>query len=866
MKRLLTKCALLLALCAALALPALADSVTDTISVCIGYFGWTEDEYVEKAKFSWQELDDWYGGALDTHEEFYSYSNGGGRTYLVYARGFYIRDLLDYAGVDVNSIASIDFFTKDHSNGAYRSFTKYALLDQPRYYFPNLAADPETGELYAWDGGDDLWVGAYQVEPMLALEDYTEWDTSGFDFESYVDESLFSTGNRFHLFFGQQSPEEAATSSAAKYVYKILVTFSGTPVLSSEEQNLDLIVGSDHALHVTADAEDDALTDYVQQNLQYVSSDPSVVSVDQYGRLHVNAEGDAVITASFGQSSVSVNVHVGSGGASGTGSTSGTGTEPGGEAASGTLDLPKPEEAEAVPVTEPVDARSVYILSGGAVSTGENGTTAGEGMQDGSVQLVLPEKAAQKTWPVYAALALSVLPFEARAASDAWDGTVDISWYDPAKTEYEIDTPAKLAGLAALVNGMADPTAKKIVGNTAYLVSKKVDNVMLVGVGGERSEAEFETGWQPAVRNLVLGSGWIYARRMVGGIVGRVGETSNGVVIENCGNRADIKNTDSKGVGGIVGSAWGKGTIRSCYNTGSVSTTYTCPAGGILGSNEGMDVYNCYSAGKIDTNGAQYGRGIGGHDTGSYTVAGCWYLSGSDDDPASNGYYMGTSRRITVDVTAADQKTLQSEAVLTALNTNGAVFAQDAAGKNDGYPILWFENGQKGTDCQLTQASAANGAFTVSQTGAVRFGTSVSLAAQPAAGYRLAYFTANGSQILGDYYTVTGDTELAAVFQKVKTASVTVPEYGAFYLAAARTGYQLTADGMEYVEREALHTGDTVLEGNILTLQTHSYADAIPADGALEYREGYQFSVSGAEKNADGTYTVTGSGPVVLRA
>ncbi len=461
MKRLLTKCALLLALCAALALPALADSVTDTISVCIGYFGWTEDEYVEKAKFSWQELDDWYGG-------------------------------------------------------------------------------------------DDLWVGAYQVEPMLALEDYTEWDTSSFDFERYVDESLFSTGNRFHLFFGQQSPEEAATSSAAKYVYKILVTFSGTPVLSSEEQNLDLIVGSDHALHVTADAEDDALTDYVQQNLQYVSSDPSVVSVDQYGRLHVNAEGDAVITASFGQSSVSINVHVGSGGASGTGSTSGTGTEPGGEAASGTLDLPKPEEAEAVPVTEPVDARSVYILSGGAVSTGENGTTAGEGMQDGIVQLVLPEKAAQKTWPVYAALALSVLPFEARAASDAWGGTVDISWYDPAKTEYEIDTPAKLAGLAVLVNGMADPTAKKIVGNTAYLVSKRVDNVMLVGAGGERSEAEFETGWQPAVCNLVLGSGWIYARRMVGGIVGRVGETSNGVIIENCGNRADIKNTDSKGVCGTT--------------------------------------------------------------------------------------------------------------------------------------------------------------------------------------------------------------------------------------------------------------------------------------------------------------------------
>ena len=320
-------------------------------------------------------------------------------------------------------------------------------------------------------------------------------------------------------------------------------------------------------------------------------------------------------------------------------------------------------------------------------------------------------------------------------------------------------------------------------------------------------------------------------------------------------------------MGGIVGSAWGKGTIRGCYNTGSVSTTYTCPAGGILGSNEGMGVYNCYSAGKIDTNGAQYGRGIGGHDTGSYTVAGCWYLSGSDDDPDSNGYYMGTSRRISVDVTAASAQDLQSESTLQALNRNGAVFAQDTAGKNGGYPVLWFENDQNNAEHQLTQASAANGTFTVSRTGAVRFGSSVLLAAQPAAGYRLAYFTANGSPILGDYYTVTGDTELAAVFQKVRTASVTVPEYDAFYLAAARTGYKLTKDGgMEYVEREALHTGDTVLEGNIITLQTHSYADAIPADGALEYREGYQFSVSGAEKNEDGTYTVTGSGPVVIEA
>lgn len=463
-----------------------------------------------------------------------------------------------------------------------------------------------------------------------------------------------------------------------------------------------------------------------------------------------------------------------------------------------------------------------------------------------------------------AAMLLCLLPLEARAAAAAWDGTVDISWYDPAQTEYTINTPAKLAGLAALVNGMADPAAKAIVGDRSYLVSKKVDNVMLVGAGGgnvfdtvytggvdfayktiyltadldmggrkaadgswtgpnwtpiggkfpmkpqeasgdcltldtrfngvldgqghtiynlycdrcaakgfpysmavgvvgflggnadyanggngEKTEAEFENGWQPTVRNLVLGSGSIYGRRMVGGIVGRVGETSNGVVIENCGNRADVRNTDSKGVGGICGSAWGAGTIRGCYNTGTISTTYTCPAGGILGTNEGMDVYNCYNAGRIDTNGAQYGRGIGGHDTGSYTVAGCWYLTGCDDDPASNGYYKGTSRKISVSVTAADQKALQSDTVIAALNANGAVFTQDTAGKNGGYPVLWFETQPRTEVCKITQTAAANGTFTVSRTGEAAFGTSVSLTAQPDAGYRLAYFTANGAPILG---------------------------------------------------------------------------------------------------------------------
>ena len=82
------------------------------------------------------------------------------------------------------------------------------------------------------------------------------------------------------------------------------------------------------------------------------------------------------------------------------------------------------------------------------------------------------------------ALVCCLLPVSALAASGAWDGSVDISWYDPAKTEYYLSTPAQLAGLAALVNGMADPNAKSVKGDKSYLKSLRYDNVLLVGAGG----------------------------------------------------------------------------------------------------------------------------------------------------------------------------------------------------------------------------------------------------------------------------------------------------------------------------------------------------------------------------------------------
>ena len=410
--RFLRRALLLGALLALLSVFTHADSVTDTIGVYIGYFGWDEDQYIEKATYHWTELDDLYGGALDTHEVYYSYYSGT-RTYLVLGRGFYVRDLLEYAGVDLNSIASVDFFTKDHTNGAYRSFSRSGLLDTPRYYFPYLAADPDTGELYSADGGDDLWVGAQQVETMLALEDYTQWDAVGVDFEAMASSDLYLANSRFHLFFGQAYPEEVATSSAAKYAYKILVTFVGTPVLSTEQTDLTLKVGSDHALHVSVSAEDELLDEYVRGHIVWTSSDEAVVRVDASGNLTPVGEGEANVTASYGSSSVTVLVRVGGdkqtgGGQGGTGTSDASGTI---GALDGAAQAPLDQTTEPEPEAVQPEHSGVYILPGGAL-TRENsraGIAAGDKMSSDGVQLELTPQETAPALPVLALFAAFIL-------------------------------------------------------------------------------------------------------------------------------------------------------------------------------------------------------------------------------------------------------------------------------------------------------------------------------------------------------------------------------------------------------------------------------------------------------------------------
>ncbi len=289
--------------------PACAESVTDTITIKVGYWGMSEEDYVEKATFHWTELDDAYGGALQTHEEAYSYfrdaEDGTYSTVVVSARGFYLEDLLNYAGVNLSDIENISFYTLDHDYGAFTSFTYAQLLQEPRYYFDDLPSKIRNtynaaGILTGYELDDSVWDNKTRVQTMLALESsWAQYDAgTEHAFPSFEN---MGTGTRFRLLFGQTEPGEARTNQSAKYVHTVALTIPGAPGIKA---NKDTVLSSSGKIllsnrigshRVTFDvASDSAMLDSIMNNLTWDSSDDTVMRIDNVAMNPSKQYNDAV--------------------------------------------------------------------------------------------------------------------------------------------------------------------------------------------------------------------------------------------------------------------------------------------------------------------------------------------------------------------------------------------------------------------------------------------------------------------------------------------------------------------------------------------------------------------------------------------
>ena len=179
---------------------------------------------------------------------------------------------------------------------------------------------------------------------------------------------------------------------------------------------------------------------------------------------------------------------------------------------------------------------------------------------------------------------------------DKWDGTTtDTAWFSADKDYFELDTAAKLAGLAYLVNEYQgddhkDPGA--FLGKT-FVITKNID------LGGHQ--------WTP----IGISNNYAFAGMLEGKLGGIDGEA---VTIANMKIGTEEAPHETKNIG-LVGSQ-GAGGIKNIYLTGAYINTIADTAGSFVGysrpqkTGSACEYSNLRSDATIITGGAKWCGGI----------------------------------------------------------------------------------------------------------------------------------------------------------------------------------------------------------------------------------------------------------------
>lgn len=371
-----------------------------------------------------------------------------------------------------------------------------------------------------------------------------------------------------------------------------------------------------------------------------------------------------------------------------------------------------------------------------------------------------------------------------------------------------------------------------------------------------------ETVGELFVRNLSV-DGYVYGRRMVGGIIGRMGDTASAIYVENCVNHADVVGTDSKGQGGIVGAGWANdGAIINCYNTGSVTNdTYVGYGGGIVGNNDNLDIINCYNVGTIYVTGNR-GRAIGTHDSGVYLIEDCFYLEGCDNAPADDGYYKGGYTG-TANITAYSETFMKSLDFVSYLNTNGTAFVYNEGG----YPQLLWEAGQTGT-ANVTVENPQGGTIISSRSGSLPYGAVLHFSNTEETGWSFRTYTVNGKIADTGYYTVAEESVVVSgTFESMQAGVLNIEYSDAAVLTVTKDGTVMVDGVATAVTAYPVNSGDPLYESDVLYVTAEWREGAYPTDPNLVYKgmnnmsSSYKYSFTytgGADKfSTTAKHTVT---------
>ena len=311
--------ALLMVIQAAVLIPAWVYAIdndeyggipADTLTVEVGYFG---GPYYEKHVFTLDELWD-----MDVAYADYTFIDNMPSVIIDHVAGVRLSDMIDAAGIDLDSVQTLYFWTNDKKSSYYTTFTKASLIDTPRYVYYSL---PENYDSDLGAGNDYATQGAQRVDTVMALADSWERVIAGATFGS--DYLNLNTNTRFRLIYGQTDTVTRTASRSAKWVHSIVVELGGAPTITMDKSVLELEVGSVYRAEARVNASDRAISENAV--LSWNSSDESVATVDEDGTVRVLREGPVRITASYGEASAMLAINDGS-----SSGTSDTGTENGG--------------------------------------------------------------------------------------------------------------------------------------------------------------------------------------------------------------------------------------------------------------------------------------------------------------------------------------------------------------------------------------------------------------------------------------------------------------------------------------------------------------------------------------------------------
>lgn len=262
----------------------------DSLAINVGYYG---GPYYQKKFFTIDEL-----VSLGLEEVVYSYIDLMPSVCLNYARGVPLTTIMEMSGIDINSIQRFYFYTNDNKGGYFTDFTKKALLDTTRYYYPNLVFryyEPD----FAFKDDKQAAEGAIPVPTMMAVSDSWKRHLPGPDDFGEIDYSLQRTRTRFRLLFGQTDTETPTANRSAKWVHSINVMLGGGPTITTDVSVLEKEVGSNYRITATVKAADDLLAEQIKQALVWSTGDPGVAIVDNMGNVTITGEGEVEITVSY---------------------------------------------------------------------------------------------------------------------------------------------------------------------------------------------------------------------------------------------------------------------------------------------------------------------------------------------------------------------------------------------------------------------------------------------------------------------------------------------------------------------------------------------------------------------------------------